>query len=130
MRQISCVQRTMSSTSPSIAVLLREAQDTVRAFRVWWLGELRSFIPPRVQGFFAGDENHLRILALTNSLQIEGGPASNESWTLSLETGAEIPSALQAQFQGGAAATLIIPADVVLRRSIELPLAAASDLHA
>ena len=112
-----------------IAGAVRHAGNLIRSFATWWLGELGALVPNGVREFLAGEEHTLRIQVRGNLVHIGGGAASEESWELSLDGDVDLPSTLQTQLRKGRDAVLILPAVAVLRRTVELPLAAVSELY-
>lgn len=94
----------------------------------WWLGELCALVPTRLRELLVGDEHDFHVQVHGNVIHIEGGVGSSEGWNLPLEGDADLPSTLQAQLRGGGGAVLVLPAAAVLRRTVELPLAASSEL--
>jgi general secretion pathway protein L len=112
-----------------ITDVARYAIELIRAALKWWFGELHDLMPARIKMFFAGDGERLRVRIKNNTIQIERADVI-ERWEFPFEAASEVPPALQALLQDGAGAVLFLPAAVTLRRTVELPLAAASELRA
>jgi general secretion pathway protein L len=112
-----------------IAGLAQGGGDFVRSALVWWLGEIGGFVPAWLREFLWADEHALRVEVRGDLLHIEDAGAE-QAWDLSREDDADLPSSLEARLREGGGAVLVLPAAKVLRRTVELPLAAASELHA
>jgi general secretion pathway protein L len=106
----------------------RGAVSAADAALRWWLGELRALVPARLHDMLAGDGHEFRVRVDANIVHIEAGQGADVAWDLPLEGDDDLPAELQARLRGGAGAVLLLPAAAVLRRVVELPLAAASEL--
>jgi general secretion pathway protein L len=93
------------------------------------LGELHDLIPACIKMFFAGDGERLRVRINNNVIHVERADAT-ECWEFPFEDVGDVPAPLQALLQDGAGAVLFLPVGMTLRRTVELPLAAASELRA
>ena len=107
---------------------IRAAGNVAGAALRWWLGELAAVVPARVRDALAGDGHDFRVRVHANVIRIEGGQGSDAAWDLPLGDD-DLPAQLQARLRGGAGAVLLLPAAAVLRRVVELPSAAASELQ-
>ncbi len=91
------------------------------SFVHWWLTELASLVPSSIAGRLLGQGTVLPVRLKGDLLLIEGAPP------LPLETNA-LPAALAARIFQADAVALVLPASMVLRRSIDLPAAALREL--
>jgi general secretion pathway protein L len=112
-----------------VAGPIRGAGNVAAAALTWWLGELRAVVPTRLRDALAGDGQDFRVRVDGNFIHIDGAQGSDAGWDLPLEGDGDLPSDLQARLRGGAGAVLVLPAAAVLRRAVELPLAASSELY-
>jgi general secretion pathway protein L len=85
-------------------------------------------LPFRVKALFSGDGELLHIRMSGDTVLVERADTM-ERWTLPGQGDCLIPASLQAILQGGAGAVLFLPAGMTLLRKVELPLAAASQIH-
>jgi general secretion pathway protein L len=112
-----------------VAGPIRGAGNVVGAALTWWFGELRAFVPAWLRELLAGDGDDLRVRVHGNGIHIEDSQRSDAAWDLPLAGDSDLPSDLQARLRGGGGAVLLLPAAAVLRRTVELPLAASSELY-
>jgi general secretion pathway protein L len=112
-----------------VADVARYAAEFARSALKWWFGELHDLMPARMKTFFAGDGGRLRVRINNNTIHVERIDAL-ECWEFPLVDAGEVPAPLQALLQDGAGAVLLLPAAMTLRRTVELPFAAASELRA
>ena len=112
-----------------VADVARYAAEFARAALTWWFGELHDLMPARMKTFFAGDGERLRVRIDNNTIHVERADAI-ECWEFPFKDASEVPASLQALLQDGAGAVLLLPAEMTLRRTVELPFAAASELRA
>jgi len=112
-----------------VAGLVREAGNGAAAALTWWLGELHALVPGRLRDALAGDGHDLQVRVHANVVHIESGQGPDAAWDLPRAGDGDLPADLQARLRGGAGAVLLLPAAAVLRRAVELPLAASSELH-
>jgi general secretion pathway protein L len=95
------------------------------------MGELYDLLPGQLKTYFASDSEHLRLRIRGNTIDVSAPNDSDGSgWIVPFDGGPEPPLKVQAQLRDGAGSILLLPSDQVLRREIELPLAAASELQA
>jgi general secretion pathway protein L len=107
----------------------RYAAEFVRAALRWWFGELHDLMPARIKMFFSGDGERLRVRVDNGTIHVERADAT-EHWEFPFEGDSEVPAPLRELLQDGAGAVLLLPRDKTLRRKVQLPLAAASELRA
>lgn len=110
-------------------VVARRSTDFVRDALRWWFGELSDLLPVRLTSFFAGDGAKLLVRVHDRFIRVECADTS-DNWELPFEGAGDVPASLRALLQGGAGVVVLLPARIILRREVELPLAAASELVA
>ncbi|MEW9573409.1 PilN domain-containing protein [Rhodanobacter sp. Si-c] len=129
----------MSAATPTLRPLLERARQGWRAsplpgFFAWWGGELRALLPPRWRAVLAdGAGWHLQQQADGDwRLRRAGHAEPLARWSDSLDAAAQ-QAALAAAWQGtdpeDRRLALLLPAHAVLRRVLQLPLAARGKLH-
>jgi len=123
------VQSLARGLSLWIAGRIRGAGNVAGTALTWWLGELRTFVPAALGELLAGGADDFRVQVHRNLIHVECAQGAGAAWDLPLENDGDLPSDLQARLREGAGAVLVLPAAAVLRRAVELPLAASSELH-
>lgn len=129
----------MSSAAQTLRPWLEHLRRSWRssplpAFLRWWGGELRSLLPPRWRGWF-GDAADWHLLQLDGSLWTlrragEGQPLA--SWDDELDARlqqATLAAALRHVDREDLRLALLLPPEVVLRRTLLLPEAAQHNLQ-
>lgn len=103
--------------------LLRAARAGVG----WWTGELRGLLPASLTALILGPSGDVVLRLAQDGLHL-GTPVPHGTWLT--EDGAFPPaSQARAVLAKATACTIVVPAQSVLRRAINLPLAAAGDLE-
>jgi len=102
--------------------------EALTAFFAWWGGELLLLTPELMRRWLVRPRDQLHILLDGDALRIGGcQPEGQEGFRFG--QGDELPSAARAAIRKGARAILYLPAAQVLRRNIELPMAAVANLQ-
>lgn len=105
---------------------LGQALTYVRVFWTWWTAELAALVPARVSQYLRGNYG-LTVRPHPQGLSFEY-PAGASEIVVSQSQSAQLPPILREQIKRADTIVLLLPAAQVLRRSIELPAAVATDL--
>jgi general secretion pathway protein L len=101
--------------------LLGASAGAVRSALHWWLAELAGMVPASLTGRLLGQGTVLHLRLDGDLLHAEGlQPIEVAS--------ANLPAPLAARVRAADAVVLVLPASIVLRRTIDLPAAAAREL--
>ena|GEM_PF-4555399 len=103
--------------------------EVVTAFLAWWGGELLLLTPELMRRWLVRPRDELDILLDADALRIMGWQSEGGREGFRFGQGDELPSAARAAIRRGDRAVLYLPAAQVLRRIIELPMAAAANLR-
>ncbi len=112
--------------SSHIGDAVRQACEIAANAWAWWTRELASLVPSKVSSYFAGTSRF--VLRPTPGGVIFAGPDGSSNLVPTDGSAPAITSDLRERLQRADAAILLLPATRVLRRAVDLPLAAASDL--
>ncbi|MEW9624654.1 PilN domain-containing protein [Rhodanobacter geophilus] len=129
----------MSAATPALRSLLERLRQGWRAsplpgFFAWWGGELGALLPPRWRAALAGgaDWHLLQQVDGDWRLRRAGRTEPLARWSDGLDAAAQ-QAALAAAWQGtdpeDRRLALLLPADAVLRRVLQLPVAARGKLR-
>ena len=111
-----------------ISRLSTRIMSVVTAFLAWWGGELLLLTPELMRRWLVRPQDQLHIVVEADALRIMNGQSDGqEGFRFGL--GSELPKAARAATLKGKRAVLYLPAAQVLRRIVELPMAAASHLQ-
>lgn len=111
-----------------ISSVVLSAAELARAALGWWFTELGDLIPARVKTLFAGDGERLWLRFRDNTIHVERADGL-ERWQFPPGSAGELPASLQKVVADGAGAILFVPSEIILRRNVELPTAAASEIR-
>ena len=106
----------------------------IAAFLRWWLGELAALVPAPVRSAFAGEDALLAVTIGEGEAKVRrlARGARTELGRVDLAAGAAQQRAVVAGLVGGRrrrdAIVLALPAERVLRKTLDLPLAAEAEL--
>ncbi len=126
----------LDALSPTFSRLaLRYAQSPLPTFFAWWAAQLRSLLPARWQQAFEVRDAELWLHVEADVLRVAHGSADGERELarLPLEPADALPAALDAALDEtlrDRRRVLLLPAGQVLRRRLQLPLAARDNLRA
>jgi general secretion pathway protein L len=102
-------------------------------FLAWWAGELRALLPPRWRGWFGAgaDWYLLQVAGERWTLRRRGRPEPLAGWDEARGGGPALAfnAALQRVDREDLRVALLLPDALVLRRSLQLPLAARDNLY-
>ncbi|MEO6801101.1 MAG: PilN domain-containing protein [Rhodanobacter sp.] len=104
------------------------------AFLAWWGGELRALLPPRWRGWFGAgaDWYLLQVSGERWTLRRQGHGEPLAGWDEAADEGAPalaFHAALQRVDREDLRVALLLPGALVLRRTVQLPLAARDNLQ-
>lgn len=91
----------------------------------WWLRELAGLVPAPVRERIAGSTRPVVIRVVTNEAYLDG--VDNEPTALAEGCDQPLPPVVSARVRD-MGCVLLLPASVVLRRTLELPIAAESEI--
>ncbi len=126
----------LDALSPTISRLsLRYAQGPLPAFFAWWGGQLRSLLPQRWQQALEVRDAELWLQIEGDDLHVSHGSAEGERELarVPLAPADALPEALDGALEESLRdrrRVLLLPPDQVLRRRLQLPLAARDNLRA
>ena len=105
--------------------------STVRFGLSWWWAEIVDACPARLARFLDGDRNAYIVRVRGADLMVRRRNASeHQTSTIPRGSSETLPAWLEADIRQGATGRLEIPPAWVLRRQVELPLMAQSELQA
>jgi general secretion pathway protein L len=102
--------------------LVRRAWEFVRTFAGWWTNELLTSVPSSIRQRFLRTGEQLLVRVRNDTIETRSQSSPREGW-------ATLSGAVPDVFEKSGSVAVLLPAGVVLRRVIELPLAAAATLH-
>lgn len=94
---------------------------SARAILRWWLGELAGLVPASLTGRLFGQGIVLHLRLDGDLLHADASPPIDIA-------AAALPASLTARIRAADAVVLVLPASIVLRRTIDIPAAAAREL--
>ena len=121
----------------SVATLDRLPQPVVTGakaihiFLVWWMGELTQLAPRALRDWLAGHADRVSIDVRSDEICIVDSQSHPErSWRVPVSDAARLPKDADTLINRSGGAILLAPEETIIRRTVDLPQAAAAEINA